>query len=220
MPRTLKALRLVLGLLLFVAATAVAEAPTAEPVVTSEAESEEAAAAPTVSVGTEAVASEKDRPAFTQWALGLAVEARAQKEVSPEAYGTQAVAGLFAQARRAPWSALLELNQRGLRTRSGIYAVTSRTRTLGLWARYEPWDQGSWLPFVALGTGALFDQVQTTLGASDRVDEGRRLFVGGGVGLTRSFFERCVIEFEARAASEEQVPEPALSGWMRLGFYL
>jgi hypothetical protein len=153
-----------------------------------------------------------------QWSAGMAVEGRVQKDVNPDYYDGRALGQLFARARLAPWSGLLELGEERRQTSSGNLSITTLTRHLGLWARGEPWMERGWSPYFGLGTGVFLDRVETSFVSDRSVDRGQRFFIGAAMGISRTVWKRCLLELEGRVQAIEQVQDPVFSGILRVGY--
>src|SRR3569623_324668 len=71
------------------------------------------------------------------YALGLALEAREQREVNPDTNGARGIGQLYGLVRLRPAAVEIETSQDSSQTNSGSLSVKSQSTMLGVWGRYE-----------------------------------------------------------------------------------
>lgn len=154
-----------------------------------------------------------------QWAFGLGMESRLQREVNPDFTGLTNTPQYYVKYNFLPWSALVEFGQEGRDSSSGSLHVQSSSRKLGVWGRYE-FTGKNWAPFLSSGIGSYFDRVDTTFQSSRDERSGTRKFFGLSTGIGCTYWEHLLLEAEARLTSVEQNKEPVFSALFRLGFQI
>ena len=152
------------------------------------------------------------------WNLGMAMEARLEREVNPEYTDPAGLGQVFAQVEMGRWLAHAEIGRQEQESSSGSLAVKTTTNIFGLWGRYQFLNEKKWRPFLGAGMGMHLDEVKTSYGATskDRRD-GERGYLGIGGGVGRVFAEWMLIEVEVRAGGVEDRKDPLFSLTTRLG---
>jgi opacity protein-like surface antigen len=157
--------------------------------------------------------------ALTQkdFAMGVGMETRAQRDVNPDETAPKYSGMLFAKLRFKPWDALLETARDERDSSSGSLRVHSESTLLSAWVRYEIRPEESWTPFATAGLGSYFDKVSTSFESSQASKSGMRSFVGLGAGVSATYWDHLVIEGEGRILSLEESKDPVLTGMIRVG---
>ena len=158
--------------------------------------------------------------AFPMWGLGAEMESRSARDVNPDYTGVHSVGGIFGKLSFDPWAALLEISREAHDSGSGSLSVHAQTTTVGLWGNYQFLLSETFRPFVSLGLGSYFDQVETKFQSSSASRGGRRLFIGAGGGVSSTLWQHLLLEAEVRVNSIEDSKDPVLSGVLRLGIQI
>ena len=160
-------------------------------------------------------------PAFaltqSDFAMGVGLESRMQRDVNPDYSNPRSSGNLYAKLRMRPWDLLIETARDEQSTGSGSLRIRNESTLLAAWARYEFEKNESWTPYVSLGAGNYFDKVSTTFQASHVESNGNRKFLGLSAGISAVFWDHFLVEGEARVLSLEQSKDPVLSGLIRVG---
>jgi len=151
------------------------------------------------------------------YALGLALEAREQREVNPDTNGARGFGQLYGLVRMRPAAVEIETSQDSNETHSGSLSVKSLSTMVGAWGRYEYLHPADYTLFASLGLGAFFDRVDTQFQTSSDHHSGTRDFMGAGTGLSVVFWEHLQLEVEGRILSIQESKDPVLSGLVRVG---
>ncbi len=167
-----------------------------------------------------AICQEEDATSRLHFAGGAGIELKAQQDVNPDSMTPRFLPQGFIQLKKRAFTLMTDLSHEQSRTSSGSLSITSQTWNLGFWGRYDLLQGQILSPFVSLGVGMLFDQVDTQfLGERDE-RSGRRRFFGGGLGLSKVLGEHFLIEGEYRAALTEDRKDISHLGIVRLGLVL
>ncbi|MGE4133374.1 MAG: hypothetical protein AB7F86_17150 [Bdellovibrionales bacterium] len=154
-----------------------------------------------------------------RWSLGHGFESRVQSGINSEQTENTNLPTFFGQYRREAWSVTLESGlQPERRTQSGGLSITSNTWSLGAWARYEFMQPLRHSPFLSLGYGRYFDNVQSKFGSAVDERSGQRYFYGLGGGMSHAFWNHFLVEAELRALVIQNQQDFALAGSLRAGF--
>jgi opacity protein-like surface antigen len=157
--------------------------------------------------------------ALTQkdFAMGVGMETRAQRDVNPDETAPKYSGVLYAKLRFKPWDALFETARDERDSSSGSLRIHSESTLLGAWTRYEIRAEESWTPFASAGLGSYFDKVSTSFQTSSADKSGTRGFLGLGGGVSAVFWSHVLVEGEGRILSLEQSKDPVLTGMIRVG---
>jgi hypothetical protein len=155
--------------------------------------------------------------AAQDFALGMAMESRAQREVNPDFTDMRNSPQLYLKYRVLPaWFALGEISSESRDSSSGSLHVEAHSLKTGLWGRYE-FTTLRWTPFLAVGFGEYFDRVSTRFQSSQDTRSGTRGYMGTGVGVGKTYWDILLLEAEGRVTFEEQTKDPVLTAILRLG---
>jgi opacity protein-like surface antigen len=152
-----------------------------------------------------------------QWAFGLGMESRVQREVNPDYANLQNTPELYARFRAHPYVALLEVGQQTHDTSSGSLSIRSQSTNVALWGRYEFLER-AWTPFLSAGAGSYFDRVETHFESSSDARTGRRALIGAGAGVSATVWQNLLLELEVRASGVQNEKDPLLTSLFRVGF--
>jgi opacity protein-like surface antigen len=157
--------------------------------------------------------------ALTQkdFAMGVGMETRAQRDVNPDETAPKYAGVLYAKMRFKPWDALLETARDERDSSSGSLRIHSESTMLGAWGRYEIYPDEFWTPFASAGLGTYFDKVATSFQDSSFSKSGTRGFLGLGAGVSAVLWDHVLVEGEGRILSLEQSKDPVLTGMIRVG---
>jgi hypothetical protein len=158
-----------------------------------------------------------EAPVPMRWSLGTGFEARLQREVNPDYTEAAMLGELFVQMNRGHWGGQLEISQEERNTSSGALHIDTVTTNAGGWGRYTILLERPWHPYFTGGVGSYFDNVKSSYGSSSIEKNGRRLYWGLGVGISRTFWEHLLVEAEGRGALVEDRKDPVFSGLIRVG---
>ena len=152
------------------------------------------------------------------YAFGLGMESRFQREVNPDYNDMKNMGELYGKNRFWPWSLVVEAGQEGRESSSGSLSVRAESTSLQLWSRYE--FREHWSPFLAVGLGDYFDRVETKFQGSTDVRNGTRNMIGFGAGMSTVFWRYLLVELEGRMALLQESRDPVYSVLLRIGLQI
>ena len=155
-----------------------------------------------------------------RFSFGGGVEGRAEREINPEIVEAKALPHFYARSSMGRWSAGLESGYQKTETSSGGLKIRTRSIEFGIWGRYTFKDPFTTAPFVSTGAGMFFDRVEATFADQGEDRGGTRGFFGLGAGLSHPFAEHFQIEGELRVLAQNELEDPSVSAYVRLGVSL
>lgn len=156
----------------------------------------------------------------THWAFGLGMESRLDTEVNPDYTDLQNAGLVYLRGQWRRYGLQLELGGgEKRRTSSGSLRIETVSYSGALWGRYDLMGtrRRSAMPFLELGGGTFADQITTEFQGARDERQGRRGFVGLGLGVGFVLFRHLEIEAGARGQSIQQRKDPLVSLLIRMG---